>query len=201
MEIVILLCCLLLDLLITVSSVCRDLNTFNHDDQTRKAWCMQNSQCPSTTKCLHQLTLPGYADDYWDLCLDDLYDSYDNENTTSCLVYSVGISNDYAFDLNMARLGCEVHMFDPTVTYEYNFGKNAYFHPWGLYGGPKNASSSVKFQSRWYGKIQDDNKMFRLEEIVEMLGHQNRTISVLKIDCEGCELEVFGYRHCHGLDI
>lgn len=194
----VIICLKLLDLLTIASSVCRDVNNFNHDDHTRKAWCMQNELCPSTIKCLHQLTLNGYAGDFWDLCLDDLYDSFDsfdNEDRTSCLVYSIGISNDYAFDLNMGRLGCEVHMFDPTVRYDYNFSKNVYFHQLGLYGGPKNESSSIKFQSKWYGKIQDENAMFRLDEIIEMLGHQNRTISVFKIDCEGCEVELFGHRH------
>lgn len=187
--------CIILNLIIITFSICKDTIHFDHDEKTRKSWCMQNSKCPSTIKCLYQLSLSGYMEDYWELCLDDLYSSYDNTNITNCLVYSVGISNDFAFDLNMGRLGCEVHMFDPTVNYPYEFGKNCYFHNWGLYGGPKNISYSVKFHSKWYGKIQDEENMFTIDEIIEKLGHQNRTISVFKIDCEGCELEVFGHRH------
>ena len=174
--------------------LCRNVTDYVHDEHTRKAWCIQNKECPSTIQCEYQMRFEGSGDAFWDVCLDNLYDSFEHKNN-SCLVYSFGISNDFAFDLNMARIGCEVHLFDPTVNYQQNFGQNCYFHPYGVYGGPRNTSYSLKFQSKYYGSIQDQNKMLRLDEIIEMLGHQNRTISILKIDCEGCELEVFGHRH------
>lgn len=164
--------------------ICRNASEFeHHDHSTRKAWCLQDKRCPSRYECENQLRLLGAGDAYWDICLDNLYDSF-NSNTSaaaSCLVYSFGISNDYAFDLTMGRLGCEVHMFDPTTPqYGHEFAKNCYFHPIGIYGGPRNTSYSLKFQSKYYGRIQDVNKMMRLDEIIEMLGHQNRTISIFK---------------------
>ena len=45
----------------------------------------------------------------WKICADNLYE-FDENGNPSCLVYSFGISNDYAFDLTMGRLGCEVHI-------------------------------------------------------------------------------------------
>ena len=126
--------------------LCRNVTDYIHDENTKKAWCIQHKQCPSTIECEYQLRLAGSGDAFWDICLDNLYDSFESsDNNISCLVYSFGISNDYAFDLTMGRLGCEVHMFDPTVNYETNFGKNIYFHPYGVFGGPRNTSYSLKF--------------------------------------------------------
>ena len=93
-----------------------------------------------------------------------------------CLVYSVGSNNDVAFEMTVDKfLGCETHTFDPTIS---NFvgGDYATWHPWGLgVDGAKARHESFE----WEGKSFDT--------IIEALGHQNRTIDILKIDCEGCE--------------
>ena len=131
--------------------------------------------------CVNKVHLPN-----WTVCIDDLFD-----DDGRCLVYSIGIANEWMFDVNMALMGCEVHMFDPTVKLNFNLpGGNAFFHHWGLYGGRREQSSAVKYSSPQYGNIQGEMKT--LLEVRTLLGHENRTISVFKIDCEGCEWEVFG---------
>ena len=154
--------------------------------------CLPNSTALEKTVCLiHGSSAPGGECatkihlPNWTVCLDDLYD-----DDGRCLVYSIGIANEWMFDVNMAMMGCEVHMFDPTVNLlNFNLPK-AFFHHWGLYGGKLEQSSAVKYSSPQYGNIQGEMKT--LLEVRALLGHENRTISILKIDCEGCEWEVFG---------
>ncbi|KAL7530585.1 hypothetical protein ACHAWF_003438 [Thalassiosira exigua] len=93
-----------------------------------------------------------------------------------CLVYSIGSRNDISFEKSIYHLtGCETHTFDPTVG---NFVGKKYstFHPWGL----GRAGENAEFRNyKWVAKS--------LEGMMFELGHENRTIDVLKIDCEGCE--------------
>lgn len=70
-------------------------------------------------------------------------------------------------------MGCETHTFDPTLTEPFIGGKYSEFHPWGL--GEDGEEMSFK-ESKWTAKS--------LARIVEELGHENRTIDILKIDCE-----------------
>lgn len=95
-----------------------------------------------------------------------------------CLVYSVGSNNNVAFEMSVHKfMGCETHTFDPTVA-KKNFvgGKYAIFHQWGLgEDGIKEKWDGFK----WMGKS--------FQTIINKLGHLNRTIDILKIDCEGCE--------------
>ncbi|KAL7539232.1 hypothetical protein ACHAWF_006337 [Thalassiosira exigua] len=95
-----------------------------------------------------------------------------------CLVYSVGSNNQISFEKSIYRLtGCETHTFDPTVS-DFVGKKYATFHPWGL----GRAGKKAKYEHRaWVAKS--------LEGMMIELGHANRTIDVLKIDCEGCEYE------------
>jgi hypothetical protein len=110
-----------------------------------------------------------------------------------CLVYSFGIADEWGFDKDMGAIGCEVYAFDPTVSLPEKLAPNVIFHKWGLFGGSRNDSAAMKFENNKYGKI--DGEMYHLGEIIYKLGHQGRNISIFKIDCEGCEWEVFGYMH------
>jgi hypothetical protein len=96
-----------------------------------------------------------------------------------CLVYSVGSDNVFHFEIavnSFMHASCEVHTFDPTLEKPFEGGDYATFHPWGL----GEDGVEAKFRGKkWSGKS--------FETIIKELGHQDRTIDVIKIDCEGCE--------------
>jgi len=92
-----------------------------------------------------------------------------------CTVYSIGSNDDFSFEEAIHHFNpqCEIHTFDPTLT-SAPVHKPAYvhFHPWGL-GSLDSA----------------DNSGLTLSTIMRRLGHNN--ITVLKVDCEGCEFDSF----------
>mmetsp|Transcript_192 Transcript_192/g.393 ORF Transcript_192/g.393 Transcript_192/m.393 type:complete len:344 (+) Transcript_192:70-1101(+) len=101
----------------------------------------------------------------------------------SCLIYSVGSNGKFQFEEDIQKIvpNCEIHTFDFSgfrragkvnfTSLAEDIGVN--FHQWGL-GERRN-----------FGNF----KTFR--EIVPALGHQNKTIDIMKIDCEECELRQF----------
>ena len=99
----------------------------------------------------------------------------------NCLVYSVGSNNDIAFEkaVHTFMKGCEIHTFDPTLNKPFVGGEYAIFHPWGL--GLDGVKAAARGNS-WEGKS--------FETVFKELAHENRTVDVLKIDCEGCEWDV-----------
>jgi hypothetical protein len=104
-----------------------------------------------------------------------------------CLVYSVGSNGDASFEADIIQsLGCEVHTFDPTgnsTEYASIAGSTgAIFHPIGVSSVPKTTQNQV---------TGDTVQLMPLQDIVELLGHTNRHIHILKIDCEGCEYAAF----------
>ncbi len=101
-------------------------------------------------------------------------------NGKKCLVYSVGSANQIHFEKSVHTFlsGCETHTFDPTLNSAFVGEEYATFHPWGL------GEDGVLAQA---GKKSWEGKSF--ETIIRELGHENRTIDVLKIDCEGCEYD------------
>ena len=97
-------------------------------------------------------------------------------NNTDCLVYSIGSNYDTSFEEHVRQLTkCEIHTFDPTINVERLSAVAAQHtfqvHPWGL------------------GSHQTDVNALALPKIMERLNHANRTLNILKIDCEGCEHE------------
>lgn len=106
-----------------------------------------------------------------------------------CLIYSFGCAGDFKFeDAIFAMHGgdCEIHVFDP-ANWERpgdKERKNIHYHAWGLKSTYDDSSSVVWPKGRGGGF-----KTF--PETLDLLGHQNRTIDIFKIDCEGCEWSTY----------
>jgi len=107
-----------------------------------------------------------------------------------CLVYGIGISDNWDFEKAMAQKGCEVHAFDPTIkkppSDESKRLPNLHFHRWGLAGETKETGVH-KVAGTKSGATATSQPMYTLADIMEKLGHGQRRLSVFKIDCEGCE--------------
>jgi len=98
----------------------------------------------------------------------------------SCLVYSIGINNEWSFDDTMEQYGCTVYAFDPSMEDakdQFNRSSAIHFYKIGL-GAEDDTNSS----SGW--------KMLSLGSIRRFLGHQDRVIDYLKVDIEGEEWNV-----------
>jgi len=101
----------------------------------------------------------------------------------NCLVYSVGSNNDIRFEkaVHTYMKGCEIHTFDPTLDdTPFVGGEYATFHPWGL--GTDGGKEGITMHER-----RNDGERMSFQTIMQKLGHTNRTIDILKIDCQGCE--------------
>jgi hypothetical protein len=104
----------------------------------------------------------------------------DGKNTSNCLVYSIGSEGRYSFEDNLVELMgpdvCEIHVFDPgNYSRPQNDRLNIHYHNWGL-------KSSYDTSQPLYG-----GTFVSFPEILRKLGHENRTIDILKVDCEWCE--------------
>ena len=100
----------------------------------------------------------------------------------NCLVYSVGSHGDFSFEQAVHReIGthCEVHTFDFGDFGAQAVAANATYHPWGF------ADTS------FIDPAQGGRTFKTMPQTVEELGHTGRTIDLFKIDCEGCEWQVY----------
>lgn len=134
----------------------------------------QNNWEPNFT-CLHERRLGLWGDGGKWVC--DPHRITASAGERGCIVYSVGSNNDFSFEEAVLRdisLDCEIHTFDHTIgSVPSNLPEqgNMAFHPWGLSRSDRGAN------------------MKSMATIVKALGHEGRTIDILKIDCEGCEWE------------
>lgn len=110
----------------------------------------------------------------------------DGEYDGDCLIYSVGSAGDFSFEDDIARMHnnkCEIHVFDPADWSRKGdeTNKNIHYHVWGMKSSYDDSPSVV-----WPKGRKGGFKTF--QETMALLGHSNnRTIDLLKIDCEGCE--------------
>jgi len=146
----------------------------------------QKTQCLSSKECFPAGDCDSIVDTLggWKICLSKLSD------VSSCLVYSVGIAEEWGFDTFMGNMGCEVHAFDPTVDLrKKDLGENVHFHLWGL--TTEDSKNERTFESTdVYGGMVPGSEMLTFKEITDRLGHTNRKIDFFKMDCEGCEWDV-----------
>jgi len=112
-----------------------------------------------------------------------------------CLIYSFGIAGDDPFTNFMALAGCQVYAFDPAQQHPRNYKPNVTFYPYGLVSGI--ADEHMYNHSHWGETGSGQYKT--LLEIQRELGHSEVPISALKIDCEGCEWNLFADMDDHTL--
>ncbi|KAK7092649.1 uncharacterized protein [Littorina saxatilis] len=138
-------------------------------------WLME---APAKIKCQHRQPMGN-----WMVCMDPPYTV-----KPPCLVYSFGIAFDFSFDDAMGAIGCEVHSFDPSMkTEDHKRNDNVTFHKLGLSGV---TSSNFTARRDSYVKGKQIWTVKTLDVIMKDLGHEGRTLDVLKIDVEGHEWAV-----------
>ncbi|XP_046554944.1 probable methyltransferase-like protein 24 isoform X3 [Haliotis rubra] len=119
----------------------------------------------------------------WPVCWDKDYKPRD-----PCLVYSFGIDNDFSFDDAMAKRGCTVYSFDPSMgVTDHRHSERVFFKNMGL-----GASDTDSFHPNFDGYVRHSTswKVRTLKSIMKLLGHEKRVIDVLKIDIEVYEWAV-----------
>jgi hypothetical protein len=145
-----------------------------------------NEQCNATPQCNTGVCNPHRI-------VEMAVERSKEEDKPKCLIYSIGSNGDFQFEEGLHQLLgtelCEAHVFDPkdfSKAVPADIAEFVHFHPWGIINH-EDSSSSSNFKS--------------LQEVVETLGHEGRTIDIFKIDCEGCEWNTFEDWFASGLDI
>ena len=150
------------------------------------------AKCPSPVMSTPSTCTPstsmgkGCTSDGTLLCPDYLT----RQNSADCLVYTFGIADQWEFEDWAGSMNCEVHAHDPTTKFkeahDAHRSNNVHFHYQGL-GVPGGSAQNMVFQG--YGALEGE--MVTLGDLWRHHGHaeQKRPISMIKIDCEGCEWE------------
>nr|XP_026694084.1 methyltransferase-like protein 24 isoform X2 [Ciona intestinalis] len=127
-------------------------------------------------KCTNSLYLGGdpkvLMDGAYDVCIEPQFWKT-REPGYKCLMYSFGVGNDFSFDDEMAKQGCEVHSFDPTMTFNDGMVRESgvTFHKIGV------SDQDVDRNANGW-------KMRTLKTLLKELGHNGRYLDYLKVDTD-----------------
>jgi hypothetical protein len=104
-----------------------------------------------------------------------------------CLIYSFGLlDGNYTWEDGLVDLlgsaHCEIHVFDPADHERAGDGilKNIHYHNWDL-----KSSYHDMFNAELNRNARRDaiTESFTFQEILVKLGHQKRTIDILRMNC------------------
>jgi hypothetical protein len=112
-----------------------------------------------------------------------------------CVFYSFGVNTDWSFDRQLAEAWeCDGILLDPSINHRAQMHPRLRFFPIGAtmlnsdeQGGAGSLQSDI-VASSWL--------MTSPVKLMQFLGHKN--ISVLKMDCEGCEYSIARDLFQHG---
>jgi Methyltransferase domain len=157
--------------------------------------CFVTPTCFPSTTCHSGIPQKLQRSKHWEeqsFCVEDLRPTIATEqlngrssgSSTICLVYSFGIHTSWEWEEKVATLfGCEVHAFDPTMDHPHTLAPGVTFHKFGLQADGVDVSTTHGAE---YEPI-DPNVLLSLPDIMHRLGHEQRVLDVLMLDCEGCE--------------
>lgn len=104
----------------------------------------------------------------------------------SCLVYSFGILDDFSFDDDSATYyGCNVFSFDPGWGPSHRRSSMVTFLKLGV-GGQEGDVNRAAWKP-WPAPKNDTWRLESFTDIKHLLGHEMRTIDIVKMDIEGAE--------------
>ena len=106
-----------------------------------------------------------------------------------CVAYAFGVADDDAFTNHLAAAGCTVFAFDPGADHPADWKPNVKFRHWGLTTGAASQAEERRFEGM-YGTTAK-GEYISLHELQRRLGHETLQVTVAKVDCEGCEWELF----------
>lgn len=153
-----------------------------------------NSSCPALTEA---------SEDGYQVC-NVLNRSYSENQRLGCRAVSVGIGNLWTLEDALAKAGCTVYAYDPTVDLHARHEAHArarhgihfFFAGLGVSPEAKTTNNALKIIQKshlsGYGTL--NMSTFRpLDELVHRAqrGREGGELDLLKIDCEGCEWDTF----------
>lgn len=95
----------------------------------------------------------------------------------NCILYSFGSNLEFSFEVGIhEQLGCEIHTFDPTVAKEKVDAVKPEYVNYHYYGLGRDSSN-----------VPQVGQVHNITTVLQMLGHTDRVIDILKIDIEGGE--------------
>jgi FkbM family methyltransferase len=137
-----------------------------------------HSSDPSRCRNTHVLKGENEKEPDVHVCLDSI-------PPTGCVVYSIGIANNWIFDDFMASKGCSVFSFDPSMTgaKKHQRHANHSFEPVGIgtFDGMHTGESTLYGGNSYY-------PVETLSRIMERHGHTHLT--VVRMDVETAEWDV-----------
>lgn len=143
-------------------------------------WYMGNFESDFT--CPHERKIGGLGDGSKWICdphrIGPQIRARKERGGNGCLVYSVGSNGNFLFELSLKDMigeDCEVHVFD-VVNFKDETPPGVFFHSWG-------------FKSK--NNLVNNPYLRSFEETVAHLGHKGKVIDIFKIDCEGCEWDIY----------
>ncbi|XP_059167559.1 uncharacterized protein LOC131949713 [Physella acuta] len=163
--------------LIRQSGQVKSLLGINLENMTSQEMLMTLHSYPDNidTICKRKVRMGRIGDGGWEIC-----DDPDVRPRDPCIIYSYGINYEFSFDDDAAKVyGCHVYSFDPSMVKwadKVNRSELVHFYKVGL-----SSKTHVLPKKNW--------TLYTHGDIRKMLGHQNQTIDVIKMDIEWSEWE------------
>ena len=117
--------------------------------------------------------------------IQKLLTEYAAQTTTTTTTGSLS-NPDYDDESQNNEPFCEIHVFDPNQwdVQLPDFPDGVYYHPWGIKASARNDGTN-KNNNMMKKNTHDDMVYFRtLADTVKLLGHEGKSIDILKVDCK-----------------